>query len=105
MEMDRGSDKHGPRVDEELEQETRGLTQGGPTDSRAEDWHEPEPSGEDEPLVSLDPEQPAEEMADEAPGTVSEADRDDRATMASYLRRSVFPAKRDELIKDARSNQ
>lgn len=109
MTMDRGSDKHSPRLDEEMERETRGLTQGAPADSRAEEWRETEPSGEDEPLVSIepDPEAPKSDIAeadDDAAGVASPAERDDRATVATYLRRSVFPAKRNQLIREAEAN-
>lgn len=107
--MDRRSDKHGPLLDEEMEQETRGLTQGAPVDSRAEEWHEPEPSGEGEPLVTLEPDPGAPkhdigEAGEPADGAPPPAARDDRAAVAAYLRRSVFPAKRDRLIQEARGN-
>ena len=38
--MERGSDKHSPRVDEELEHETRSLEQGAPIESRVEEYRE-----------------------------------------------------------------
>jgi hypothetical protein len=53
--MDRGSDRHGPVQDEALRQEIEELERGGGS-SRAEDWRDPEPSGEDQPRASLDPE-------------------------------------------------
>jgi hypothetical protein len=40
--MERGSNKHGPRLDDELKHETEGLVRSGhPT--HAEEWKEPEP--------------------------------------------------------------
>jgi hypothetical protein len=72
--MERGSDKHGARVDEELSKETRGLVQGG-HDTRAEEWRSAEPSGEDQPDVSVDP------------GSV-----DDRAELAGLLGKEIWPA-------------
>ena len=44
--MERGSDKHGPRVDEELDHETRSLRQGAPVESRVEEHREQEGPGE-----------------------------------------------------------
>jgi hypothetical protein len=71
--MERGSDKHGPRLDEQLEKETRGIVQGG-HDPRAEDWKSAEPSGEDQPVVDLG-------------GRV-----DERAELAGLLGKEIWPA-------------
>lgn len=46
--MQRDSDRHGPRVDEELEHELRGMLQGN-RPSRAEEWRDPEPPADDDP--------------------------------------------------------
>ena len=54
--MDRGSSKHSPRVDEQMDQEVRGVVQGT-AGARAEEWKMAEPSGEDQPQVSLVPEE------------------------------------------------
>lgn len=40
--MERGSDKHGPRLDEELHTETEPLERGQPTDARAQEFRQPE---------------------------------------------------------------
>ncbi|QGK69916.1 hypothetical protein GIY23_10640 [Allosaccharopolyspora coralli] len=54
--MQRGSDKHGPRQDDDLEQEVRGLVQGNhPT--RAEEALDAEPPADDDPAL-LRPEPP-----------------------------------------------
>jgi hypothetical protein len=47
--LERGSDKHSPRVDEELDHETRSLQQGAPLESRVEEFREQEGPGEDQP--------------------------------------------------------
>ncbi|HET9770889.1 MAG TPA: hypothetical protein VFS16_08370 [Acidimicrobiia bacterium] len=49
--MERGSDKHSARVDEELERETRSLTHGGaPAEARSEEFSMEELVGdEDDP--------------------------------------------------------
>jgi hypothetical protein len=46
--MERGSSKHGPRLDEEMKQEVLGTVQGI-SGSRAEEWKMAEPAGEDQP--------------------------------------------------------
>jgi hypothetical protein len=48
---ERGSDKHGPRRDEQLEREVESLTHGAPATSRAEEFRQQEGSGapEDDP--------------------------------------------------------
>ncbi len=54
--MERGSDKHGPRQDDDLEQEVRGLVQGNhPT--RSEEALDAEPPADDDPAM-LRPEPP-----------------------------------------------
>ncbi|MFF5078309.1 DUF2795 domain-containing protein [Actinoplanes sp. NPDC000266] len=45
--MERGSNKHSPRVDDALERGERGHDQG-----RADEWKMAEPPGEDQPGVS-----------------------------------------------------
>jgi hypothetical protein len=81
--MDRGSSKHSPRLDEQMAGEVRGTVQGN-VGGRAEEWHMAEPSGEDQPDVTLSPE-----------GT------DDFSRFGSYLGR-VFPADREALVASAR---
>ena len=54
--MQRGSDKHGPRLDDELEHELEGTVRANrPT--RAEEWRDPEPPADDdaEQFGKLDP--------------------------------------------------
>jgi hypothetical protein len=46
--MERGSSKHGTRLDEEMKREVRGTVQGV-TGGRAEEWKMAEPAGEDQP--------------------------------------------------------
>ena len=48
--MQRGSDKHGPRQDEQLQHELEGtLRANRPT--RAHEWLDPEPPADDDPEV------------------------------------------------------
>lgn len=98
--MERGSDKHSPRVDEELDQETRSLQQGAPVESRVEEHREQEGPGEDQPTPDA--------RLTGGRATAASLDLDDaetRADIARFLTPSTFPADRDTLLGDARSNQ
>jgi len=48
--MERKSDKHSPRVDDEMDHETRSVTQGSPIESRIDESRQKEPAGDDEPV-------------------------------------------------------
>lgn len=86
--MERGSDKHSPRLDDQLEHETEGLVRAGrPT--HAEEWRSPEPAGEDQPDVDRAPD---ETLVGGTPEGMTPADVEGRAELASYLHRSEFPA-------------
>jgi hypothetical protein len=47
--MERGSDKHTGRLDDELDQETKSMTQGAPIEARADEGRMKEPPADDEP--------------------------------------------------------
>lgn len=49
--MERGSDQHGPRIDEALERATSSMERGSPTDSRAEEGRQQEAPADRERLV------------------------------------------------------
>ena len=74
--MPRESDKHNPRVDEEMKKEALSFTQGAPVESRAQESREKE-----------DPADPAPDIHHE---------------IARYIEGAIFPAERDEIINDAR---
>ena len=46
--MERGSAKHSPRVDEEMEKEVSSLTHGAPIEARSQESRMKEPAGDDE---------------------------------------------------------
>jgi hypothetical protein len=50
--VERGSDKHSPMRDDQLKHETEGLVRAG-HGTHAEEWADPEPSGEDQPDADL----------------------------------------------------
>jgi SHS2 domain-containing protein len=49
--LERGSDQHGPRVDEQLDPETRCLGQGTPVEGQVEEHREQEGPGEGQPTL------------------------------------------------------
>ena len=93
--MERGSSKHSPRLDEQMEHEVEGMmTAERPT--RAEEWKEAEPAGEDQP----DPGrlgEPPERQPGTPPGmTIEEVEL--RSELGEHLPRSVFPADESALL-------
>ena len=98
--MDRGSDKHSPRIDDSLEHDTRPLTQGSPSEARADEARHQEGAADDEPTTDalltgdLHPEQASDAVLDH-----DEAEA--RSRLAAHLRPSVWPADRDELVRCA----
>ena len=98
--MERGSNKHGPMRDEEMEHEVQGLEKGEKS-SHAEAWKDPEPAGEDQPDVDMAPDGT---LTGGTPPGMSENDVGGRSDLAAYLGRSAYPAERDELIGVAESN-
>ena len=98
--MERGSDKHSPRVDEELDHETRSLQQGAPVESRVEEHREQEGPGDDQPTPDA--------RLTGGRATAASLDLDDaetRADIARFLTPSTFPADREALLADAQDNQ
>jgi Protein of unknown function (DUF2795) len=94
--VERGSDKHSPRVDEELEHETRSLKQGAPLESRVEEHREQEGPGEDQPT-------PAPRIT-EPTASLDLDDAEARSEIARYLDPSAFPADREGLLDNAEAN-
>jgi Protein of unknown function (DUF2795) len=99
--MERGSDKHSARMDDALEHEVRGMMTAG-RDTHSEDWKSAEPSGEDQPAVDL--------SADGAlhggvPDGMTEADVEERSTIAQYLGKEVWPATGAQLLAVAQGRQ
>jgi Protein of unknown function (DUF2795) len=95
--LERGSDKHSPRIDEELDHETRSLQQGAPLESRVEEFREQEGPGEDQPT-------PEPRLTEERTGSLDLDDADARSDIARYLDPSAFPADREGLVANAEAN-
>jgi hypothetical protein len=96
--MERGNTKHGPRLDEQMEHEVRGLVQGGAT-PRAEEWHDPEPPGEDQPDASW---VPGGRSTEGAPPGMTPDEVEGRSRLGRYVPRAALPGDRERLLAGAR---
>jgi hypothetical protein len=92
--MERGSDKHSARMDDAMEAEVRGMVNAG-RDTRAEDWHSPEPSGEDQPDVDRVPDGT---LAGGVPAGMTEADVELRSEIATFLGKECWPCDAEQLL-------
>ncbi|MEV4478202.1 DUF2795 domain-containing protein [Micromonospora coxensis] len=100
--MERGSSKHGPRLDEQMSQEVAGLVQGpGTGGSRVDEFREAEPAGEDQPGVTT---APAGELRTGAPKGMSSEDVEARSRLGRFITMSALPGDRDALVANARDN-
>ncbi len=95
--MERGSDKHSPRVDEEMSKELRGVLQGT-AGGRAEEWKMAEPAGEDQPEPTL---VPAGDYRTGAPVGTSSAEMEQLSRFGRYIGLSALPGNRAALRKSA----
>lgn len=85
--MQRGSDRLSVHRDDEMKHELQGLLKSGrPT--RTEEWHDPEPSAEDDPEVAGGPVSPGGASLE----TV-------RLELARHLGRTVFPASPADIVR------
>ncbi|GAA4589878.1 hypothetical protein BJY16_009046 [Actinoplanes octamycinicus] len=95
--MERGNSKHGAVLDEQMAQEVRGISQGV-AGGRAEEWHTPEPSGEDQPPVSI---APNGDFGRGIPNGVGSAQGEALSRFGSFLGRNAFPGDRSALEASA----
>lgn len=101
--MERGSHKHGPRLDEQLSPEVSGLVQGpGTGGSRVDEFREAEPAGEDQPGVTT---APAGELRTGAPKGMSSEDVERRSRLGRFIGMSALPGDRGTLLGSARENE
>jgi Protein of unknown function (DUF2795) len=95
-----GKDKTGPLRDDERKKEVEGELRAGHS-TRAEEWHEPEPPGEDQPEVDLAPDTTL--VGGTPPGMTAE-DVELRAQLARFLGRDLYPADRAAVLDALRRN-
>jgi hypothetical protein len=84
-------------MDEALEAEVAGMLRAN-RETRGQEWNSAEPSGEDQPDVDL---APSGTLAGGVPDGMTEHDVEQRATIASYLGKEVWPAGSQALIAKA----
>ncbi|MER5294621.1 DUF2795 domain-containing protein [Streptomyces pharetrae] len=85
--MQRGSDRLSVHRDDEMKHQLQGMLRSGHS-TRTEEWHDPEPSADDDPRVAGGP----------ALGSLEET----RLELARVLGRKPFPAGPGELIAELR---
>ena len=96
--MERGSNKHSPRVDDQMAGEVRGIVQGT-AGGRAEEWKTPEPSGEDQPEVTVVPD--GGYGRGEING-VGSPQGEEFSRFGTFIGLSALPGDREALLKSAR---
>lgn len=96
--MGRESNKHNPRVDEEMKREVGSMTHGAPVDSRAEEFRETEASADGEPTSDG-----VIATSDAGTGSLTPEEVELRQDLARFLNRQ-FPAAKSELVADAVDN-
>lgn len=94
--MERGSDSHGPIMDDELRRQTESIERGAPVESRAEEDREEAAPADDEPTSD-------ERVRGARPGGLDAIEA--RSELARYLQPSAFPGDRDGLLTSARETR
>ena len=97
--MERGSSKHGPRLDEEMAYEVRGIVQGGQS-TRTDEFHDPEPSGEDQPETSV---VPGGTRTGGAPPGMTYDEVEQRSRLGRFIPMASLPGDREKLLDGART--
>jgi len=97
---ERGSDKHGRLLDEELKHEVEGIVRSGHS-THAEEWSDPEPSAEGDPDVDL---APHGSLTGGVPRGITPEDVVGRSELAQHLPPSAFPATAQALRAYAEEN-
>jgi hypothetical protein len=85
--MERNSNEHGPRVDDEMAKEVASLMHGAPVEARVDENRLQEDGADGEPV-------PSAIILEEDPIR-------DRSELARHLRPSIFPADREQLVQCA----
>ncbi len=99
--MERGNSKHGPRLDEEMGREVNGLVHGT-AGSRAEEWRQPEPPGEDQPDATT---APTSTTRAGVPQGMTTVEVEQRSRLGRFISLSALPGDRDLLRSSAQENE
>jgi hypothetical protein len=97
--MERGNSKHGAVLDDRMAREVRDLVRGL-AGGRADEWHTPEPAGEDQPAVTA---APNGDFGRGIPNGVGSTQGEAFSSFGTYLGRGVFPGDRSALEASAQS--
>ena len=99
--MERGNSKHGPRLDDQMSQEVSStvLNSAG---SRAEEWRQPEPAGEDQPEPSV---VIAGDNRSGTPQGMTSAEVEQRSRLGRFISLSALPGDRAALRSNAEENE
>lgn len=95
--MERGSDQHGPRMDDDMQREAEPLERSGVQPHRAE-WRQPEPSTDEEPEAIASPD--GIYRGGTPPGLDPE-EVETRTEVARHLDPSLFPTDRQRVLRNA----
>ncbi|MFI0262661.1 DUF2795 domain-containing protein [Streptomyces sp. NPDC017056] len=98
--MDHGTNKTGPARDDMMKKQIQGELKADRA-LRAEEDHDPEPSGEDQPDVTRSAGAP---FGGSTPDGMTPEAVEIRTEMAQHLGRAVYPADRNAIIGTLRQN-
>lgn len=94
--MERGSDKHGPLMDDELKDEASSQQRGAPPDSRASEGRQQEAPGDEEPMPDA-----RTGRGRGVAGTLGGDPEEARRELGRAIQPSIFPADRGALVRSA----
>lgn len=86
-----------------MSQEVLGTVQGT-AGSRAEEWREPEPAGEDQPNPTTAPTGETGDVRTGTPKGMTPRDIAQRSRLGRYISLSVLPGDREALLRSAQAN-
>lgn len=98
--VERGSDTHSPRLDDQQKHEVEGLVRAGRS-THAEEWKDPEPAGEDQPEADRAPDAT---LTGGVPDGMTASDVDGRSQLATHLGHSGWPMVREQIIEKLRDD-
>lgn len=94
--MEHGSDKHGPRLDDEMARETQSYQRGAPVGSRTDQWRDPESVSDDEPEPGWIP---GGERPGGAPAPLTGRDLEARSRLGRAVPLSALPGDKGKLLR------
>jgi hypothetical protein len=98
--MERGNSKHGPRLDDEMSREVSSTVQNT-AGSRAEEWRQAEPAGEDQPEPTT---APTGDTLSGAPHGMTSVEVEQRSRLGRFISLSALPGDRATLRANAEEN-